>query len=958
MDSGRALPTGRGMTPRTRDAGRFLSRVLLTAAGYFICARLGYTLALPGGVVALWPASGLMLGLLLASPRSDWPALVVGGVVGSLTSDLSSGYHVGFAVAAASANATETLVAAAFATWRLARRFTLTALRDVGDLVGRAAVLSNSVTALLGAMVLHYILHVAFRTSWFVWWIGDGLGMLIVAPVVIAAARASFQRARGTATWLEIIAGFTLLIVVGVLALGTASDWTIRLGLYVILPLVLWAALRVGPGGAAVATLTIAAIATWCTALGLGPFATGSQSGIDAASRLYAFLGVVSLTSLVTSAVHAERGAAANGLRESESRYRSVVDAATDAIITFDENGVVQLANPAVERIFGYAPDELVGEKLTMLMPAETAEPHIAGLNHYRTTGERRLERGSVTVTGRHRNGADVSLEASFGERVENGRPLFTGVLRDVSEQQAAKRALDDAEARMRFAMEASRVGTWEVSFATGVSRWSDMLEVLHGIPVGSFGGTLEAFLERIHPEDRASVKGEIERATREHTDSNILYRTVWPDGSVHWISGVGRTFYDEHGAPVRSAGIGLDVTERRALEEQYRQSQKMEAIGQLAGGVAHDFNNLLTVIRGFGSMLAESIAPGTNQHDEIKEILRAADRAAALTRQLLAFSRRQVLAPRPLMIAESLRTVEPMLRRLIGEHIDFVVRANPDVGQIVADPGQIEQVVMNLCVNARDAMPDGGTLVVEVTNVDLGPSHERRGTDLLAGSYVMLSVTDNGVGMDAATTSRIFEPFFTTKGPGKGTGLGLSTIHGIVQQSGGTITVFSQPGQGSTFRAYFPRADDATARPLPRIAARPRSGSETVLIAEDDAALRKMAVRVLETAGYRVLAAGTPRKAVALARIEAGAIDLLLTDVVMPEMSGRSLAEHMSAMFPKLRVLYMSGYTDDAVVRRGILAHETQFIQKPFAQEDLLIKVREVLDQPRQIAAERTQAV
>jgi len=932
---------------RARNVARTLVRAVLAAAAYYECARLGYLFAIPHGIVTLWPASGLMLGLLLVSNRRDWPALVVGGVVGSISSDMRSGFHTSFVIAAAFANAIEWLSAASLVRWRLKRRMTLTTLRDVWELAGTAAVLSNAVTALLGGLALSFEFGRALPHTWFVWWIGDGLGMLVVAPVVIGAARASDWRRRSLANWIEIAVGLTILFVVSLVALGAIRPWTVQPGSYATIPLILWAALRFGPGGAATATLVVAGIATWYAALGVGPFASESLSGIASAMHVYAFLGVVSLTGLVLGAVLEERELAARRQRESENRYRAVVEAATDAIVTIDERGRVQFANPAIEAIFGYAPEELIGRELTMLMPSDVAERHKSGLAAYVATGRRTIAWRAVALTGRHRSGALIPLEASFGERIENGRRLFTGILRDVSEQHAAKRALDDAESRMRFAMEASRVGTWEVEFATGAAQWSETHEALHGLPAGTFGGTFEAFLDHIHPEDRATVADEIERATKQHTDSSILYRTVWPDGSVRWLSGVGRTFYDADGAPVRAAGIGLDVTERRSLEEQYRQSQKMDAIGQLAGGVAHDFNNLLTAIQGYGSLLSESLEPGSPEQGDVAEILRAADRAAALTRQLLAFSRKQVLAPRPLALGQSLRTIEPMLRRLIGEHIELVVRPAAGTAQILADPGQVEQVVLNLCLNARDAMPDGGLLLVEETNVVLDDLYERAHLDAPAGRYVMLSVSDSGVGMDAETKRRIFEPFFTTKGPGRGTGLGLSTVYGIVQQSGGSVSVYSEPERGSTFKVYFPRIDAAVEPLAPSVPASSQPGAETVLVTEDDPALLKMAVRVLQTAGYRVLQASTPEQATELAERHADNIDLLLTDVVLPGMSGRALAEGLSARSPMLKVLYMSGYTDDAVVRRGVLARDTQFIQKPFTHDSLLLKVRETLDRP-----------
>jgi PAS domain S-box-containing protein len=507
-----------------------------------------------------------------------------------------------------------------------------------------------------------------------------------------------------------------------------------------------------------------------------------------------------------------------------------------------------------------------------------------------------------------------------------------------------AERALGAAEERTRFALEAAHVGTWEVDVKTGDARWSETLEALHGLQPGAFRGTLEAFLDCIHPDDRPQVAATLERSMREHTDSNVLYRTQWPDGSIHWISGVGRTFYDDGGLQLRAAGIALDVTERRTLEEQYRQAQKMEAIGQLAGGVAHDFNNILTAIEGYCLLAIENAPTDSPLQTDLHEIRRAAERAASLTRQLLAFSRRQILEPRVLDLRESLTSMAPMLRRLIGEQIEVVVRATTDIGRVKADPGQIEQVILNLAVNARDAMPDGGTLLLEVADAVLDESYGRRHATMRPGPYVMLAVSDTGSGMDAATQARIFEPFFTTKEQGKGTGLGLATVYGIVKQSGGHIWVYSELDRGSTFKVYLPRVDEALEAPVAPSAAGSVHGQETILVVEDEQAVRALVRRALERYGYRILVAGTPSEALDIARTEPAVIHLLLSDVILPHMSGTALAAKIMSSHPGICVLYMSGYTDHAIVQHGVLSRDTPFLQKPFTPEALARKVRDVL--------------
>jgi two-component system cell cycle sensor histidine kinase/response regulator CckA len=508
-----------------------------------------------------------------------------------------------------------------------------------------------------------------------------------------------------------------------------------------------------------------------------------------------------------------------------------------------------------------------------------------------------------------------------------------------------AERALGRAEERIRFALEASRVGVWEADLKSGRVQWSEMLESLHGLPPGGFAGTFQAFLQLVEPNDRRAVAQTLEGATRSRADSNILYRTRWPDGSVRWISGNGRTFCDDAGVPTRAAGIALDVTERIRLEDQYRQAQKMEAVGQLAGGIAHDFNNLLTAIDGYCSLLADSTNLEPTQQEYVGEVRRAATRATGLTRQLLAFSRRQILEPRVIDLRESVGGLEPMLKRLIGEDIEISVRSVHERQTVKADPGQIEQVIMNLAINARDAMPKGGKLLLEVRPVIISESYLRQGTTVLAGPYVMLAVSDTGEGIDAMTQGRVFEPFFTTKQKGKGTGLGLSTVYGIVKQSEGYIWLYSEPGIGTTFKVYLPRVDE----PVERVTATPRptgslQGTETILVVEDEASVRQLVSRVLHKRGYRVLVASTPSEAGEISRSAKGPIHLLISDVVLPQMSGRAMAEEIVPSQPGIKVLYMSGYTDDAIVHHGVLDPGTPFLQKPFTPEALARKVREVL--------------
>ncbi|HCC57222.1 MAG TPA: hybrid sensor histidine kinase/response regulator [Solibacterales bacterium] len=403
------------------------------------------------------------------------------------------------------------------------------------------------------------------------------------------------------------------------------------------------------------------------------------------------------------------------------------------------------------------------------------------------------------------------------------------------------------------------------------------------------------------------------------------------------------------HFGNVRAAVLmPLDAAPRQNLEEQLRQSKKMEAVGMLAGGIAHDFNNLLTIISGYGQLLVGSLS----EHDRtaMDQILRASDRAAGLTRQLLAYSRREELQPRALNLNDVLAEMGPMLHRLIGEHIDVRIEPSADIGMVHADPGQIEQVIMNLAVNARDAMTNGGTLVIETANVELGEPYTSKHMTVKSGRYISLSVTDTGIGMDEKTASQVFDPFFTTKGKHQGTGLGLSTVYGILKQSGGAVDVYSEPGRGTSVKVYLPRVDEAA--PAPQPAAAPvlpeAEGRETVLVVEDEEAVRRLVLTTLERHGYKVVMASSGVEALHFVRDHTAPIQLLITDLVMPQMGGAEVVKRMRRKRPNIAVLCMSGYTDRSIQRTRSIAG-LDFLQKPFTPTQLLQKVRQILDRGKE---------
>jgi len=637
-----------------------------------------------------------------------------------------------------------------------------------------------------------------------------------------------------------------------------------------------------------------------------------------------------------------ERKRAEEALRENEARYRMLFESNPQPMWVFDLETFAFLAvNEAAVAHYGYTREEFLAMTIKNIRPTEDV-PAL-------------LQRLATPVTGvaaagmwkhRKKDGSVIDVEITSHQLTFAGKRAELILVNDVTERMKAEAALREAEEKYRSIFESAVEGIFQ---STADGRWISANSALaHMLGYQSPQELMASVTDieqqlYVDPERRAEY---IKRLEERGLVRGFEMRLRCKDGSTICGLTSTRAVRSASGAILYYEGFVEDITERKQLEEQLQHAQKMEAVGMLAGGVAHDFNNLLTAIIGYSDLARLALRADDPLHHYLTEIRTAGDRATALTRQLLAFSRKQVLQPRVLAINSLVTDVSKMLRRLVGEDVELITLLRPEAGLINADPGQIEQVLMNLVVNARDALLQGGKIIIETANVELGKAYADLHSGAEPGSYVMLAVSDTGTGMDEATRARIFEPFFTTKEPGKGTGLGLSTVYGIVKQSGGNIWVYSEVGQGTTFKVYLPRVkEDAQEGAAATDYEAPLRGTETILLAEDEEVVRKLVCDVLERCGYHVLEAANGGAALSACESYEGPIHLLITDVVMPGMGGRDLANHLASLRPEMKVLFMSGYTDDAIVHHGILDAGIPFLQKPVSPDEMTRKVREVLD-------------
>ena len=633
-------------------------------------------------------------------------------------------------------------------------------------------------------------------------------------------------------------------------------------------------------------------------------------------------------------------------LEETIALLEATLDATHDAILVVDLHGHVIRCNRRCFEMLGFAADDLARGGLDLILDRLNAlrddrdDTHPVRSTKELLSGDPRSEHLDVL----HFKDGRI-LERYIAPHQVNGRVVGrVASFRDIGESVRAAEALDQHRAFLEQAQETAHIGSWVADLdGGGRAWWSAETHRIFGVSPETFDGTEAAFYERVHPDDRESVHAAGQAAIAQGRRFDIEHRVVWLDGTVRWVHEHGSIVRDTSGRPARMMGTVQDITERRLLEDQLRQSQKMEAIGRLAGGIAHDLNNALTAIAGYAELALGELNAETIARADVEEIRRAAERAGSVTRQLLAFSRKQLIEARVFDLNETVAAIARLLSRLLGSDVRVETRVAPEAVLVRADPGQIEQAIINLAVNARDAMPGGGHITVTTARETVDDEFARTHVPMTPGEYAVLSVADTGHGMTLETQAHIFEPFFTTKEIGKGTGLGLSMVYGTLKRSGGFIFVDSEIGRGTTFRLYFPAAHAEASAPEPPAPReeRPR-GHETLLIVEDETSVRNLIAAALKNDGYDLLLAGSAEEALTIVESHKGAIDLLLTDAILPGRSGVELVAEMAKRRPGLRVLVMSGYTEDTLsMETGVVR-----LQKPFTPRELRQRIRDALEQ------------
>jgi hypothetical protein len=913
---------------------------LLLAALYVIGGLLGRDSSFMRGQGALvWPPAGIALAAILLFGYRMWWGVAAGAWVFTLVRGSPFGF---FTVATAVGNTVGAVVCAYLLERFVGFQNSMERLKYAAGFILFACLLGTTVNAVFNVVGLCYSGQVPWDELFsqsVVWWVPNSMGVLVVTPFILAwASPTSLRMSRRG--WLEagccaagLIVGmemsFNSWFVYGVEHYPLA---------YLPYPFLVWSAVRFGQRGGTTGTFVVAAISLHELLLHRGPFWSGKEE--TSLMLIGCYLGVVAVGNLLLAGAAVEREVAVRDTGESERRYRAVVEDQTDLICRFRPDGTLTFVNQAYCRFHGRTREQLIGTNFFRALPEQDREIPLKQFSELTPAESMQAFDSKLLLGGGKLLWQQCTVRALFDE---GGRIAeFQAVMQDITRRKESEEALRLGEERFRAILDSMVDGVIVLDGEGLATLFNPAAERIFQRPARQ---VLRHSLQGLFPpEEWPKYNDYLAHHLGQNPPKVIEVNSLRVDGSLVpsdlAVSEISR------GGAVMLIVIVRDISERKRLEEQYRQAQKMEAVGRLAGGIAHDFNNLMQAILGYSNLLDRRLAPGDPNHETVEHIQKSLAHASSLTRQLLAFSRKQVLTPKLLSLNGVVADMTHLLQRLLGETIQLKMKLAEAAPLIRADPGQMEQLILNLAINARDAMPQGGALSIETDNVTFTEPKTFSSGQLAAGSYARLSVSDTGCGMAPEVVAHLFEPFFTTKDTGKGTGLGLSNVYGVVKQSGGEITVTTAIGAGTTFNIYLPRFEgrpgkEESAQMLPAHG----GGNETVLLVEDEELVRMMLVEVLKAGGYTVLDARHGADALALAEQFTGPIDLLVSDITMPGFSGAELARRLGEKRPDMSVLFISGYSDQEAAQWGKLDREVQFLQKPFHPDAFLTKARQILD-------------
>ncbi|NPV00524.1 MAG: PAS domain S-box protein [Brevinematales bacterium] len=927
-----------------------ISKIVSIGFVYFLAHKISFFFPDTQKILmAIWPAGGIGLAALLLNPKRLWPAILITLFIAGNTANLIEGRPLLNSLGFMTANILESFGSAWLITRLCGQKIRFTRIKEIFALILAATVL-NFFTGLLGAGTAALSNTASFWSFLGAWWIADGLGILIVTPFIVSWS--DFKDFKFKKDWKWIIESTVFIIgwcIVSQMIFNTHKTTSLLYPQpYFLYLLLIWGSLRLGIKSVTLALAAGFVIAVTGNAVTSGPLLWGGDTFTDRVILAQMFMGVASFAGLILAATIKEKSSVEISAHEERERIKSLGDNIQNGMVyqIISDKGKsrkFQYVSAGMERINGVTVAEVLNDANALYNlfieedRAKVAELEDAAL--------KAMSQFHAIVRLRKPDGQLRWMEfSSFPTVLPDGLIRWDGIQMDVTERMKAEEALCENEIIFSSFMEHSPVYVFFKDKNIRSLRLSRNYEQMLGMPLeDALGKNMDELFpsdlakSMVEDDKRILEKGEVVKIIEELA-GKTYETTKFP------------VFID--GKPNMLAGFTLDISERVAseqerkkLQEQLQQAMKMEAVGRLAGGIAHDFNNLLTAIQGNIEIAKLDLSPHDPQIIHLDEAMNAVDSAVSLTRQLLTFSRKQVIEPNVLNLNDIINNLRKMLHRLIGENIKVQSIVEDNLWSVKVDAGQFEQVIINLAINSRDAMPDGGELIIETANVILDEEYSKTHPLIQPGEYILLQISDTGIGMSNEVKDHLFEPFFTTKPQGLGTGLGLATIFGIVRQAGGSIEVYSEHGKGTAFKIYLPKFDEAAVKlrfdgseeDLP-------GGNEAILLVEDEANVLRLTLSILERLGYQVFSASSAEEALIFTEGNKTPIDLLITDVVMPGMNGRELAEKMVKILPEIKVLFTSGYPENVIAHHGILDENLNFIGKPYTMSALAKKIRDVI--------------